>query len=611
MPGIIGVLSRHCDGESLLTVKKSLVSMQHEVWYRVGTEVCRKLGASIGWTSHGGGIEDGIPFQNESRDLALFLVGELINDPVSVEGLRARGHQATGADGNYLINLYEEMGDAFVGTLNGSFAGALLDYKKKRIILFNDRYGMHRIFVHEGHDAFYFASEAKALLVAVPETRQFDPIGLSEYLTCGSTLGSHSLYRNIEVLPPASLWVIENGMVIEKTCFFDPKDWECDDRLSEQEFSHQIVESIAVIVRNYSRSTQSVGVSLTGGLDSRIIVACLGAESAGVPCYTFGSMYRDTADVQIAREVSRVSGHPHHVIELGQEFLDHFPRYFEKSVFISDGYLGLSGAAELYLNSLARGIAHIRLTGNYGGELLRGDRAFKHDAIQGTYLCQDIVPYVTDTKATFHRFESIDPLTFSIFRQVPYLGYGRLTIERSQVVVRIPFLDNELVRLVYRAPSQLLKGPSISSKIISRHKQELLTISTDRGIYCAESGFRSLFTNIYQEALFKAEYWSSHGMPNRLAKISHFGLGKILEKNFLGRHKFQHFRVWSQHALANYVREVLMDGTRGLEEFFNIHQIETMVEDHISGRRNYTNEIDRLMTIAMAHRTLLKVRVNS
>ena len=90
------------------------------------------------------------------------------------------------------------------------------------------------------------------------------------------------------------------------------------------------------------------------------------------PCYTFGGMFRDSYDVGVARKVAEVCRQPHEILHLDKQFLIDFPRYAAKTVYVTDGCLGVSQAYEVYLNGLARQIAPIRMTGNYGGELLRG-----------------------------------------------------------------------------------------------------------------------------------------------------------------------------------------------------------------------------------------------
>jgi asparagine synthase (glutamine-hydrolysing) len=465
---------------------------------------------------------------------------------------------------------------------------------------------MNRIFIHEGRDGLYFASEAKALLVAVPEVREFDPKGLGEFLTCECTLGTRSLYKNVAVLPGGSLWVLGDGEVKKKSSYFNPREWVDEQKLGEEQFSHRLVELFSGVVNRYSGGSLSLGISLTGGLDSRMVMACIDMRTSQFPCYTFGSLYRDTYDVQVSREVAKACGQPHHTLVLGEEFIRELPHYVEKAVYISDGYIGLPGAAELYVNALARNIAPVRLTGNYGGELLRGDRSFKYEVPHGRFVNLDLKPYLVEAQTTFKEFERTDAVTFALFRQAPSQGYGRLTIERSQVIPRTPFMDNDLVQLVYQAPPRLLKGEELSVAILSRYHPDLLKIPTDRGLLFNATMIRRLTRRLHREAFIKAEYWSSHGMPNWLAAISRYGLGRFLEKSFLGRNKFQHFRLWTQTRLNEHLNDLLLQGGRELKDFFNLRQVETMVRHHLAGRQNYVDEIDKLLTIILTHRTLLK-----
>jgi asparagine synthase (glutamine-hydrolysing) len=599
MPGLVGIISKQQPENCERIVRTMLASMQYEEFYKSGLYSNADMSAYVGWTSHPNSFCDCLPVTNQTKDMILFFAGEVFED----QHQRTAGEIEGGANNaKRLSRLYEKDGKKFFEKLNGWFCGLLLDIRRGKAFLFNDRYGMHRVFVHEGKEGLYFASEAKALLSVLPEARQFDLKGLGEFLTCGCTLGSHSLYKGLSVLPIGALWISENGEVTKRGSYFNLSQWDGQQRLDDKECLLYMVDLFGRLVKRYSEGPLSVGISLTGGLDSRMVVACLDKISGEFPCYTFGSMYRDTYDVKLAREVAKACDQPHNVLVLGEEFLRKFPHYFEKAVYISDGYLGLSGAAELYVNSLARCISPVRLTGDFGGEVLRNVRAFKCEIPMNGFISRKLHPFLFEAKKTFQVMETADAVTFTLFHQAQSQGYGRLAVIRSQVVHRTPFMDNELIRLIYQAQSNFFKSDKLSPSVISRYKPNLLKIPTDRGLLGNGSRIGSLAQRFHHEALFKAEYWSSYGMPAWLAAISRYGLGEFLEANFLGRHKFQHFRLWTEKCFAEYIADVLLQGGTGLEEFFNWHQVERMVHDHLAGRQNYTNEIDRLLTLALAHR---------
>src|SRR3989442_9934453 len=118
-------------------------------------------------------------------------------------------------------------------------------------------------------------------------------------------------------------------------------------------------------------------MSLTGGLDTRMIMAWHKARPGSLPCYTFGGMFRDCRDVLVARQVAHACGQSHEVIPVGEEFLSRFPHYAERTVYLTDGCLDLTHSPDLYVNERVREIAPVRMTGNYGGGGVPQGRALK------------------------------------------------------------------------------------------------------------------------------------------------------------------------------------------------------------------------------------------
>src|SRR6185369_10721491 len=103
----------------------------------------------------------------------------------------------------YLVHLSEE-DPAFPKCLNGRFHKLLVNKSDATTTLFNDRYGMHRIYYHQSADSFYFAAEAKAILKVVPKLREADPQSLEKFVAYNYILKNRTLFRNVEVLPTAS-----------------------------------------------------------------------------------------------------------------------------------------------------------------------------------------------------------------------------------------------------------------------------------------------------------------------------------------------------------------------------------------------------------------------
>ena len=133
-------------------------------------------------------------------------------------------------------------------------------------MLFNDRYGMQRLYYHESKDAFYFAAEAKAILAVRPELRRIDPRGLGEFVSCGTVLENRTLFDGIDVLPPASAWVFRNGSLERKSSYFHPREWEEQETLDPESYYRELREVFSRNLPRYFNGHERIAMSLTGGL---------------------------------------------------------------------------------------------------------------------------------------------------------------------------------------------------------------------------------------------------------------------------------------------------------------------------------------------------------
>jgi asparagine synthase (glutamine-hydrolysing) len=109
----------------------------------------------------------------------------------------------------------------------------------------------------------------------------------------------------------------------------------------------------------------------------------------------------------------------------------------------------------------------------------------------------------------------------------------------------------------------------------------------------------------FLEFTFKAEYVCDYGMPQWTARTNHLLSPFHLERLFLGRHKFLHFRVWYRDSLSEYVRQILLDPLTLSRPYLERKGLESMVHGHLSGKQNFTLDIHKLLTLELLHRQLL------
>ena len=597
MPGLFGLISKIPRERAKKQLFGMLETLCHEDFYVSGTWIDDSLGVYAGWVARRGSFAEQMPLRNERGDVTLLFSGEEFPERGIITTLKEHGHSLEPNAPSHLVHRYEDETD-FPKGLNGRFHGLVADRTRGTVLLFNDRYGLQRLYYHEAKDAVYFASEAKAILKIRPELRTVDERGLAEFVTCGCVLEDRSLFPGIHVLPPGAAWTFRGGALERKGAYFNPQEWEQEEPLEPEEYYRQLRD---VFVRNlprYFNGKERSGVSLTGGLDTRIIMAWHKAERNSLPCYTFGSMYRDNEDVKLARRVAKICGQPHQVIVTGDEFLSKFAHYAERSIFLTDACVDLSRSPDLYVNEKVREIAPVRVVGTYGSEILLNAVMFKAEQPVAGLFQPEVSRQISEAKQTYYSARRGHPVTFIAFRQSPWHHYGVLGLEQTQVAIRSPYLDNDFVKTVYKAPGPIAVNEQARLRLIREGNPVLAELRTDRGIGRGNMGF----TRAGLEFLFKAEYAYDMGMPQWVAQIDHlFGL-LHLERIWLGRHKIFHFRVWYRDQLAKYVREILFDPRSLARPYVEPKAVRAVVDGHIKGNRNYTTEIHRLLTLELTHR---------
>ena len=148
MPGIAGIIHKGPSGEGARTIKAMIGCMDARGFYRSGTYVNDGLGLQVGWVSEKDSFSDGMPVWNENKDICLIFSGEDAADESDIRRLNANGHAFAPDHASYLVHLYEEGGMSdFSRSSTAAFSGIVVDLRKRKAILFNDRYGLNRIYL--------------------------------------------------------------------------------------------------------------------------------------------------------------------------------------------------------------------------------------------------------------------------------------------------------------------------------------------------------------------------------------------------------------------------------------------------------------------------------
>lgn len=599
MPGIAGIIGQGPPGAHERLVRTMVQAMAYDDRFVSGVCSARSIGLHAGWVAHRDSFAARQCRDRRGPSWAL-VSGEFF--PTD-DGNGRLGNAPTGPRPwqNLLLDRYEVGGTGVAKELNGLFGVLLVDEERKRALLFNDRYGVERIYVYERGDILFFASEAKALLSVVPELRTWDEQGVAQFLKFGSTIDGRTLFRGVRFLPGGSFWRFEAGR-LRKDRYFEPGAWEHAQPLDEDTFERRFCEAFRKSLPKYLVAEEGLGISITGGLDTRMIMACLPQDDVKASCYTYAGREGETLDVRLGRRVAELCGLSHHVLRIGDDFLRDFGRYVDRTVHVTDGCAGPLHAHEMYLTHLAARLAPVRLTGNFGSEVFRSMSQFKPLQLERRLFSPAFVPLIDSAKSPLAGHH---PVTQAAFMEIPWHLFGTLAAARSELTVRTPYLDNDLVELAFKAPSRARRSPAAAFRLIRAMNERLAAIPTDQGSTATADGtFRQLARRLYCEVTFKLDYWHTEGLPTWLSPAAPL-LETLASLGLLGQHKYLPYRAWFRNELRTYMQEVLTDSRTRRSPFWNADGLAQVASDHTSGRRNCLREIHAVLTLDAVERTLL------
>jgi asparagine synthase (glutamine-hydrolysing) len=364
-------------------------------------------------------------------------------------------------------------------------------------------------------------------------------------------------------------------------------------------------ETFQRILPRYFESESRTGISLTGGQDSRMIMACLPKTGEQPVCYTFSGENRDTLDALLAAQIAEVCGLEHRILRIDRDFFSDFASHVDRTVYITDGSLGSLGAHEIYLNNRARALSPVRVTGVFGGEILRGVSMFKPLHLAHRLVNADLAETVSSCTGSWSR-NGEHSVTFAAFRETPELRFALVSASRSQVTFRTPYLDNEIVALAYRAPETARMSSDCTSSLVKVNNLLLSKLPTDMGELGEANRVTVASRRILAKVACKLDYFRSEGLPHGLSRLDPLLTQISSVLGIAGLHKYLPYRSWFQRELADYVKSVVSDARAQHALFFNLDFLEYMVREHICGRKNYTLELNAVLTLEAVERLLLR-----
>lgn len=311
------------------------------------------------------------PAFNEDKSVAVILNGEIYNYRELRAMLEKRGHVFRSAsDTEVLPHLYEEYGDAMIRELNGMFAFALWDSKRRRVLIARDRFGEKPLYWGVFDNTLLFASEPKVLLAHPGVRPSLNLNALRQYLSFDYVPAPLSIYEGINKLPAAHKLTLENGRVnVER--YWRLSYQTAEPVPSENEAAEQLRELMADAVRMRLVSDVPLGVLLSGGVDSSTIAA-LAVRSSSEAVKTFSISFAEASfdESAYARGVAKFLGTDHHEERLSANLAANLVS--EIGAWMDEPFSDPSLVPTYLLSRFTRKHVTVALGGDGGDELFAG-----------------------------------------------------------------------------------------------------------------------------------------------------------------------------------------------------------------------------------------------
>jgi asparagine synthase (glutamine-hydrolysing) len=548
------------------------------------------------------------PIYNENSTILIMMDGELrARDSLREKLISARHKMRTYSDAELLLHLYEDKGTAFVHDLKGWFLALIHDIKRARTLIINDCFGIYRAYYTKQGDTLIVASEIKSILKYRQASFRANEDKFSEYFLYDAILNDETLFKDIHRLPPASLWIYEDG-TLTKNQYFDFSTFSEEISLGKEEFHEEANRIFKKVMPEYVTGDR-IGLSLTGGWDSRTELATITHLGYSLPCYTWCGPYGESLDVKFGRRAAQIADQEYHVFYLGQDFFDNFSEYAQKTIYFSDASADIFKAHELYFNRLSRSVSTIRLTGKHGS----------HTMSRGP-LGRDLLhPYMVNKRIFSKMFlESAGDFDNYVYKAEPGSKWiidairwlwlhGFTAIETTQLIMRCPFVDEEIIELLLKAPEHYLNGRSVQKYIVQNNYPPLAGIPSNRADYIKPDktlkNMKLKALSLYYGIFDKMDRAYLHpAVPHKFVKMDPFMKATRLEKIFLGSSLLLSTRRWIKVELRTFFQEMLLDERTLSRPYLDPQFIKQLTLDHFGNTANYTREIGKIISLEMWHR---------
>lgn len=575
MPGLIGFTDKHhkYNGNMLLNMRGLL---RHFDWYYDEEPYSdNQVYASI---THLGVIEQGGQPYNLNDRFFSWMDGEFYNQGE----LKAKYEIGSKNDNALLVDIYNKtMSFDFLRDIDGYYAAVIYDKHESTVYLITDRYGFKPLYWGSVNNNLVWSSELKGFLGYKDFKINIDGKAVQQFFDIGYLLENRTWFDSIELVAPSS--VLSFNIKKSKAEINHYWSWSeikpIKGPIDEREIAEELGKLFRRSVRKCVNKSERIGITLSGGLDSRAILAAVSEDYKPLHTFTFGQEGCD--DITIAKKASEIKGAEHHALILNSDnWL--MPRI--SGVWMSDGSASLLHMHGMEFLHTYKKYINCSLNG-FAGDLVLGGSYLKN-AYLDKEICSVIIKEITgankviESNNVWYNIKKTDP--YFINNRVRRFTNIGLILSRTTIETQIPFFDNAVIDFVYSLPDSLRYESHIYKKMLL-------------------NAFPKYFNKIpWQKTGCLISY------PNQLVKVAKFK-NRIINKlkreanrfgfSYTDLHNYTDYPNWlRQEPAKSFFENILRDKDAIYPAYVDRDTIQKYLNNHMQGKGDYHDELCTALT---------------
>ncbi|MCB0171421.1 MAG: hypothetical protein KDJ52_14305 [Anaerolineae bacterium] len=587
MPGLVGFTGAF---SSVSETKRVLQEMQqlitHQDYYKLDDLFCDfRVCATRSHTN----IIQNQPQPYQKSGLYVWLDGEFYNQTE----LCSQTSWELPSDPAILLSLFRQGNDfSSLKKIDGVYSAVIYDSTQQKIYLISDRYGLRPLCWTVCQGSLAWSSEVKAMLVLPSFEPKIDPLAVDQFFSIGQLLENRTWFDDVTLLSSGSIltWDLrESSYVIENY-------WSWSDikalpgQVNETEAAEELGRLFMNAVKRRCHSNERIGLMLSGGLDSRAILAAIPEQQNHIHTITFGEAGCD--DIRFAAMAAAIKSTNHHTYDL---HIDNWLDLRPEGVWLTDGHLNLLHMHGLKPAIAARGLYDINLH-SLAGDLIFG----------GSYL----VPAFLNARP----IDVVDKIYNKIRSNTCLFPQDSLFEYVRQVVSQYSFTDAFFLQ--NRVRRFTLNGPIMSEAVSFFDRKPTYDNDLLEFCYSLPDDLRYQ-SRLYNKMLLKffPDYfekipWQKTGVPISWSDSAQkvFQLSRKVKRKFLRAMKpfgynhnsktsYTNYPLWiRQEPARTFFKETLISNSAAIyPNYISKEHVQGDWKDHLNGE-NHADSLCRYLT---------------